>query len=240
MTGMREQKVMYTYWSDVNFTASTVRVSHKPDRGWTPEAYKEREIPIPARLAKSLRAWKAKADKTCNLVFPTGGCNPKLEFLDCQSRRRACEARGRYLLAGQVSCDLCDAVPLGRRRSAHRAAVARSLRHGIDNAVPKTVKQSADPREGKRDFCVKTGLLSSHATKSTTYSDDDMSYPPYGASFQYNRKSIFGAIDTGVEIGHTYPSTCPSPFRSRLDDSGLWPLPRSCDGSPTHTFLLTS
>ena len=38
MTGMREQEVMYTYWSDVNFTASTVRVSHKPDRGWTPKA----------------------------------------------------------------------------------------------------------------------------------------------------------------------------------------------------------
>jgi integrase len=83
MTGMREQEVMHVYWSDVNFSASTVRVSHKPDRGWTPKAYKEREIPIPAKLVKSLKAWKAKSDKTCNLVFPTAGCNPKLDFLDC-------------------------------------------------------------------------------------------------------------------------------------------------------------
>jgi integrase len=30
---------------------------------------------------RSLR--KAKSDKTCSLVFPTGGCNPKLDFLDC-------------------------------------------------------------------------------------------------------------------------------------------------------------
>jgi len=82
MTGMREQEVMYTYWSDVNFAASTVRVSHKPDRGWTPKAYKEREIPIPTKLVKSLKAWKAKANKTCSLVFPTAGCNPKLDFLD--------------------------------------------------------------------------------------------------------------------------------------------------------------
>ena len=82
MTGMREQEVMYTYWSDVNLAASTVRVSHKPDRGWTPKAYKEREIPIPAKLVKSLKAWKAKSDKTCSLVFPTAGCNPKLDFLD--------------------------------------------------------------------------------------------------------------------------------------------------------------
>jgi integrase/recombinase XerD len=82
MTGMREQEVMYTYWSDINFAASTVRVSYKPDRGWTPKAYKEREIPIPAKLANSLKAWKKKAGKNCDLVFPTAGFNPKLDFLD--------------------------------------------------------------------------------------------------------------------------------------------------------------
>jgi hypothetical protein len=38
--------------------------------------------PMPRKLVKSLKAWKAKADKTCNLVFPTSGCNPKLDFLD--------------------------------------------------------------------------------------------------------------------------------------------------------------
>jgi integrase/recombinase XerD len=83
MTGMREQEVMYTSWSDVNFAHATVRVSHKPARGWTPKAYKEREIPIPAKLVKGLKAWKAKAARACGLVFPTAGCNPKLDFLDC-------------------------------------------------------------------------------------------------------------------------------------------------------------
>jgi len=92
MTGMREQEVMYTYWSDLNFAATTVRVSHKPDRNWTPKAYKEREIPIPAKLAKKLKAWKAKSDKICNLVFPTSGCNPKLDFLDCL---KACAERAK-------------------------------------------------------------------------------------------------------------------------------------------------
>src|SRR5258706_5504653 len=82
MTGMREQEVMYTYWSDVNFAASTVKVSHKPDAGWTPKAYKEREIPIPSKLVKSLKSWKAKAGD-CVFVFPTAGCRPKLDFLDC-------------------------------------------------------------------------------------------------------------------------------------------------------------
>jgi integrase/recombinase XerD len=33
-------------------------------------------------VIKKLR-WKAKADTPCGLVFPTAGCNPKLDFLDC-------------------------------------------------------------------------------------------------------------------------------------------------------------
>ncbi len=80
MTGMREQEVMHTEWSDVNLKSSTVKVTHKPDRAWTPKVYKEREIPIPARLTASLKAWKAKANG-CALLFPTAGCNLKTNFL---------------------------------------------------------------------------------------------------------------------------------------------------------------
>ncbi len=83
MTGEREQEVMHTHWCDIKFADSIVRVTHKPDRNWTPKAYKEREIPIPTKLLKSLKTFKPKSDKTCNLVFPTSGCNPKLDFLDC-------------------------------------------------------------------------------------------------------------------------------------------------------------
>ena len=60
-----------------------MRVSHKPDLGWTPKAYKEREIPIPQKLVQALKAHKAKSEKACKLVFPTAGCRPKLDFLDC-------------------------------------------------------------------------------------------------------------------------------------------------------------
>ncbi len=87
MTGMREQEVMHAYWSDINFSAGSARVSHKPDRNWTPKAYKEREIPIPDKLVKSLKERKkAKSDKTWDLVFPTAGGRPKLDFLDCLKR----------------------------------------------------------------------------------------------------------------------------------------------------------
>ena len=90
MTGMREQETMHTYWTDLNLSACTVKVTHKPDRNWTPKAYKEREIPIPWKLAADLKARKARSDKKCNLVFPTAGCKPKLDFLDCL---KACAER---------------------------------------------------------------------------------------------------------------------------------------------------
>jgi len=92
MTGMREQEVMYTYWSDVNPAASTVRVSHKPDRGWTPKAHKEREIPIPTKLVKSLKARKAKSDKDLSSGFPDCWLQSEARLSRrSESHRRACE-----------------------------------------------------------------------------------------------------------------------------------------------------
>jgi integrase/recombinase XerD len=82
MTGMREQEVMHTYWSDVSFAKCTVKVTHKPNYNWTPKAYKEREIPVPESLIASLKAAKAKSGD-CPLIFATSGCKPKLDFLDC-------------------------------------------------------------------------------------------------------------------------------------------------------------
>lgn len=83
MTGEREQEVTYSYWTDVNFSGCTVKVSHKLERGWTPKAYKEREIPVPKKLIQRLKVAKKKANANCPLIFPTAGCNPKLDFLDC-------------------------------------------------------------------------------------------------------------------------------------------------------------
>jgi integrase/recombinase XerD len=82
MTGMREQEVMHCSWADINLSRATVTVRYKPEYGFSPKNYREREIPIPARLVNQLKAWRAKSDKTCGLVFPTAGCSPKLDFLD--------------------------------------------------------------------------------------------------------------------------------------------------------------
>lgn len=92
MTGMREQEVMHCSWEDVNLSRSAVTVRYKPEYGFSPKNYKEREVPMPEKLVKQLQAWKAKSDKTCGLVFPTAGCRPKLNFLDCL---KACAERAK-------------------------------------------------------------------------------------------------------------------------------------------------
>jgi integrase len=83
MTGLREQEVMYSTWNDLNLNRAVVTVRYKPQYGWSPKAYKGREIPIPDKLVKSLRSWRKEVDPACPLLFPTAGCKPKLDFLDC-------------------------------------------------------------------------------------------------------------------------------------------------------------
>jgi integrase/recombinase XerD len=100
MTGMREQEVMHVCWKDINFTDSIARVSYKPELGWSPKAYKEREIPIPAKLTAALKKLHAKANG-CALVFPTNGCRPKLDFLDC------CKAIAKRAALNCGHCDGC-------------------------------------------------------------------------------------------------------------------------------------
>jgi type I site-specific restriction endonuclease len=89
MTGLREQEVMYCTWRDINFNASTISVHHKPQCGWSPKAYKEREVPVPAALLNELR--EAKEKSTSPLLFPTSSGQPDthmLRILNADGRTR--------------------------------------------------------------------------------------------------------------------------------------------------------
>ena len=103
------------------------------------------EIPIPSKLAKSLKTWKAKASRDCNLLFPTGGCRPRLDFLDCLKA-----------VAERAKLD-ADCFWLHRFRATFAAKCLwagvdlRTVQqwlghsdHGIDHAVLETVAESAD------------------------------------------------------------------------------------------------
>ena len=82
MTGMREQEVMHATWDDISLNRGVVNIRYKREYGFSPKAYKGREIPIPNKLVKAFKKWKSGCDPKCPLVFPTAGGKPKLDFLD--------------------------------------------------------------------------------------------------------------------------------------------------------------
>lgn len=82
MTGMREQEVMHTTWSEINLNRGVVTVRYKREYGFSPKAYKGREIPVPNKLVLALRKQKPKGNSASSLLFPTAGGKPKLDFLD--------------------------------------------------------------------------------------------------------------------------------------------------------------
>jgi len=82
-TGMREQEVMYAYWSDIDFESNAIKVSRKAELNWDPKRYKERQIPMHSNLRAVLLKWRDQRAASCKLVFPTTGCKPKGDFLDC-------------------------------------------------------------------------------------------------------------------------------------------------------------
>lgn len=148
MTGMREQEVMDASWADVNLTRNTGTVRHKLEYGFSPKNYREREIPIPLKLVQSLKAWKAKSDGTCGLVFPTAGCQPKLDFLDClKGAAKRAKLKPEDFWLHQFRATLATSS-LGRRRSAHRPAVARPFGYGIHDALSEAIAEPTGAREG--------------------------------------------------------------------------------------------
>jgi integrase len=153
MTGGREQEVIYTYQSDVNCDASVVRVTHKPDRGWTPKKYKGREIPMPEKLAERLKVWMAKSDRTCNLFFPNAGRKPRLYFfLDCLkvvAERATLDPQNFFTSSVQrLQPAACRPVSICARCN------NRPLRHKKHHALVEAFTQSTSPGEGQRDIRV--------------------------------------------------------------------------------------
>jgi len=84
LTGFREQEVMFLYWSDVDFELRTVRATAKPELGFYPKRWEDREVPAPAELMEELR--KHTHRPNCQLVFPSPTGNREQHMLDhCKS-----------------------------------------------------------------------------------------------------------------------------------------------------------
>jgi integrase/recombinase XerD len=54
LTGLREQELYFLTWNDLDLTKATIRVTPKPNEGFSPKDYEERIVPIPLDLIKLL------------------------------------------------------------------------------------------------------------------------------------------------------------------------------------------
>ncbi len=84
LTGFREQEVMFLRWSDVNFELRTVRVTAKPELGFYPKRWEDREVPAPVELIEELRKYTRRPN--CQFVFPSPAGNREQRMLvHCKS-----------------------------------------------------------------------------------------------------------------------------------------------------------
>jgi integrase len=80
LTGLREQEVVHLSWDDINFNLNTVRVTAKPELGFSPKRWEEREVPVPKRLIELLKAHPRVS--ASRFVFPSPRGNRELHMLD--------------------------------------------------------------------------------------------------------------------------------------------------------------
>jgi hypothetical protein len=79
-TGFREQEVVHLFWPDVNFTLDTIRVTAKPEPGFWPKRWEEREVPVVKAVIELLRNHPRR--ENCRFVFPSPAGNREWHMLD--------------------------------------------------------------------------------------------------------------------------------------------------------------
>ncbi len=77
-TGLREQELAYLYCSDLNLRKGILTVRAKPDAGFIPKDWEEREIPLHPGLLQLLKDLPQRHEK---LVFPSFRGNPNGHLL---------------------------------------------------------------------------------------------------------------------------------------------------------------
>jgi len=115
LTGMREMEAVHLFWTDISFDLLKVRVTSKPELGFYPKRWEEREVPIPVQLVDVLKSHRPRPG--CNFVFPSPAGNREYHMLD------RCKA-----VAARAGLDAAE-FDLKTFRSTF---ATRSLRSGFD------------------------------------------------------------------------------------------------------------
>ena len=77
-TGLREQELAHLHWSDLNLVKGILTVRAKPEQGFIPKGWEERQIPLHPELITILKELPKQHE---NLVFPSFRGNPNGHLL---------------------------------------------------------------------------------------------------------------------------------------------------------------
>jgi integrase len=77
-TGLREQELAHLHWPDLNLVKGVLTVRAKPEEGFIPKDWEEREIPLHPKLVTLL---KELPRRHADLVFPSLNGNPNGHLL---------------------------------------------------------------------------------------------------------------------------------------------------------------
>jgi len=147
LTGLRELEVVHLFWTDVSFELQTVRVTAKPELGFYPKRWEEREVPIPVQLIDLLKAHARRPG--CNFVFSSAKGNREYHMLDhCGQTRRA---RSRQIRPEDLSIYVRFTHAPDRFRRPHRTTLDGAQVARNDDAISGPVAGSTRaPRPGDR------------------------------------------------------------------------------------------
>jgi integrase/recombinase XerD len=133
MTGFRDAEVQHVTRADLDLKEQVVRVTEKPQWGFIPKNWEQREVPIPDRLVRSLRTYLARQRVKSTLLFPTSGGLPNYHFLTlCKNIALRAELNCGNCEKGDGSCAdsaCCDNWYLHKFRSTF---ATMHLQAGVD------------------------------------------------------------------------------------------------------------
>jgi integrase len=81
-SGFREREVQFLAWRDISLEEQLARVTAKPECGFFPKTWEEREVLLATDLVENLRTLRASADPNCPWVFASQTGRVSYHFLE--------------------------------------------------------------------------------------------------------------------------------------------------------------
>jgi integrase len=162
-SGFRDQEIRFVEWRDIDFRHHLVRVTAKPEWGFTPKNWEERVVPLPAGLIERLQKLKDKRTASPHqLVFPNGRGRPDSE-MDMVVKRVARRAKLNCGRCVTEHGNKCSQGPYCMNFFLHKFRHTFATNHLRDGVDIRTVQAWLGHRDIKSTMVYLKGIRSKDA-----------------------------------------------------------------------------